>query len=318
MADAKNPKKPIDYFCEKCNFKCCNKKDYTRHTTTLKHKMLTLTDAKNPKLPLMVNHHKCECGREYKHRQSLHKHKKKCNYENEINKNEINYENKINKNEINEINYENEKSEISKNDYKDMFFAIAEKNNELQSMLVEQSKQMKELIPKIGNNNTSNSHNKFNLNVFLNESCKDALNIMDFIESLKMKLEDLEFTGKHGYVNGMTQIMLNGLSKLDVTKRPVHCSDLKREIIYIKDNNIWEKDKTKEKINQAIRKVHKKNLNQFPNWVEKHPNLEDMHSDDGVHFVNIIENTMNEDTSENGKKVIKNIMKEVYIDKKND
>ena len=235
-------KSPL-YFCEKCNTKTNNKKDFDKHLLTAKHKKLTnvndmLTDFhKNMPNCIFI----CKnCNTNFKHSSSLSRHKKKCQQENQ----EIN-------NEIPQITPE-------------LIMSVLQQNKELQQMLVEQNKTIIELSKNntmTNCNNTTNSHNKsFNLNFFLNETCKDAMNIMDFVDSIKIQLSDLEKVGKNGFVEGISSIIVKNLNSLDESKRPVHCTDSKREVMYVKDENKWEKENENNvKIRKAIKKVAYKN-----------------------------------------------------------
>jgi hypothetical protein len=153
----------------------------------------------------------------------------------------------------------------------------------------------------------------------LNEKCKDALDIMDFVKSLQVQLEDLENTGKFGYVQGISRIFIRGLKELDIHKRPIHCSDLKRETIYVKDKDVWEKDNEKKKVKIAIRHIADKNFKQLNSWVDKNPEAKDIESKKHLEYMRIINKSTggytNEEDDENFNKIIKNVSKEVIIDK---
>ena len=230
------------FHCIICDFHCSKKSNFDKHIMTRKHentaKMLTNTDTKNAEnadINLDANNFICECGKEYKHRQSLHNHKKQCNNIQQNLKDDF----IINKDFIMMILKQNQE--------------ILKENGELKYMIMDTQNQIIKVIEN-GNNTTNinntttntNSHNKaFNLNFFLNETCKDAMNIMDFVDSIQLQLSDLEKMGEIGYVEGISNIIVKNLSALDVSKRPVHCTDKKRETIYIKDENKWEKDEEK-------------------------------------------------------------------------
>jgi hypothetical protein len=167
-------------------------------------------------------------------------------------------------------------------------------------------------------NNTTNNH--FNLNVFLNEKCKDALNLTDFVDTLKVKLKDLENTARLGYAEGVTQIFINGLSELNVHKRPIHCSDSKREVLYIKDQDTWEKeDEERTKLSKAIKTIGNKNIQQIKEWQKANPEYNNPESKQNDRYMKMICNVMSGSTVEeqqsNLQKVIKNVTKEVIIDK---
>lgn len=227
--------------------------------------------------------------------------------------------NKVNNKLNNKLNNKS-KSENTENTentesyfYKDLVMKVLKQNDDLQSILNEQqkqhSKEIQEMIPKLGN---VTNHNKFNMNIYLNEYCKDAVNISDFVHSLNIDADDLVNTGKNGFVKGITTIFVNGLEKLDESKRPIHCTDVKREILYVKDNDNWAKDANKEKIKMAIKHVSNKNMKQISTWVDDHPSCMDCEE-----YINIIMNSTCENKNAQEKytdQIIKNIAKNVVID----
>jgi hypothetical protein len=314
MSYKKTTKKTTIFTCEKCNFKCSKKQDYNRHILTRKHEMITNDYKKTPKNSKLYN---CECGKMYSHRQGLYAHKKKCTLVIENNCDE-----KIN----DEI--DNNKLIIEDNnvDYKEMFLEMMKQNQELQKTVVEQQKQytetINEIIPKIGNNNTTNTtnnNNQFNLHFFLNEQCKDALNITDFMKSIQVNMNDLIQTGKLGYVDGMSRIFVNALKDMDVTERPIHCTDIKRETVYIKDQDKWEKDKdNKDKLKKTIRTIEKKNLKMLPKWQEENPEYRNLESKKSNEFMELSITALGgqDDKDKSEKKIMKNILKEVILEKK--
>uniref|UniRef100_A0A6C0C4S4 C2H2-type domain-containing protein n=1 Tax=viral metagenome TaxID=1070528 RepID=A0A6C0C4S4_9ZZZZ len=257
MACQKISCKKSIFICEKCTFKCSNKYNYNKHLLTKKHKILTNTDTNTYNIDVkhVKNIFMCECGKEYKHRQSLHNHKKICDYEKN---NEI----KINKKE--------------EEDYKELLHSVIKQNTELQKTITN-------LIPKIGN--TTNSHNninqKFNINVFLNEECKDALTMEQFIDKIEVSMGNLLLTKNKGIDEGISNIFIENMSKLSLYERPMHCTDSKRDIIYIKsdadngDDAQWEKDTDKEKIKRAIKRIESKQHKNLGIWMEEHPGWED-------------------------------------------
>lgn len=243
---------------------------------------------KKHKMKLDVNYEnrifECECGNVYKHRQSLQNHRKKC---------------------IKEINNE-------------LIIELIQANKELKQLLVEQNTKIMDIV-KDGKHVTNNTNN-FNLNFFLNEKCKNAINIMDFVSSLSLQLNDLEETARVGYVEGVSKIIIRGIQELDIYKRPIHCSDLKRETLYIRDKNIWEKeDKEKTKLKNAIKYVGSKNIKQIPLWVEKNPTCIDTTSKKNDEYMELIVNTMigssQEEQNDNINKIISKVIKETVIDK---
>ena len=288
----KNTSKNINYFeCIKCNFKCCKKGDFNRHILTPKHKMST----ESTEIHINTSNHICEnCNKNYKDRSGLWRHKQKCVV--------IIEEPKIAEN----VN-------IDLND-KNLMLTLIQQNNELQ-------KQMLEVI-KNGTNNTiiSNSHNKtFNLQVFLNETCKDAMNIMDFVDSIKIQLCDIESIGELGYVNGMSKLIIKHLNALDENMRPVHCSDPKRDSLYVKDQNVWEKeDADNNKIKKAIKYISHKNICALPEWKAKYPDCiysDSNRSDQYNHIVLEAMGGSGDNDAEKADKIVKKIAKVVTIDK---
>lgn len=290
MADIKNAD---IFFCEKCNFKCCKNSNFLKHLSTRRHQILTNDLQKNAKLNF-----NCDCGRNYKHRQSLHKHQKECKI---IKTNDLFVE-EVQTNQIEKLT--------------SLVFDVVKQNQELQKQVLELSK---EKMVVTNSNNTTNN-NKFNLNFFLNEQCKDAMNIMDFVKSLTLQLSDLETVGKIGYAEGISKVFVNGLKELDVSKRPIHCSDLKREILYIKDEGIWEKENEENtKIKYAIKHIAHKNVQQISDWQQENPDYTDPESVINEEYMKIISHSMGgftkEDDETNFNKIIKNVAKEVVIQK---
>jgi hypothetical protein len=301
----KNPNKtPTTYSCNLCYFNTSNKKDYNKHLTTRKHQMLINGDKKNP------TSYTCVCGKEYKHLQSIHRHKKSCRiYNNEIQKSDTN-------NNVNSINTETVLNLLTQNqEFKEIILEQQKENQILQTRLLEAVKESKT----VNNNCNNTTNNKFNLNVFLNEQCKNAMNISEFIDNMILSVEDLKNTGKLGYIDGITKIFTDKLRELDTCNRPMHCTDLKRETLYIKNNDEWSKEtEDKQKIKTAIECVANKNLNNLDSWKEENPNHEIMDSNEDKEFVQIMTNSlggMGSDREKNKQKIIKNVLKEVIVDK---
>ena len=252
------------------------------------------------------------CNKEYSGKSGLWKHKQKC-ISKESKENEL-------RNTIQE----------STNDIKmNMIMTLINKNTEIQNFLFEQNKKLMEQNAELykvnhttnSNNNNINSNNSFNLSFFLNEQCKNAVNMNDFISSLAVTIEDLERTGKLGYVEGITTILLNGLKEMDMYTRPIHCSDLKREILYLKNQDKWEKDDDKKtNFKKAIKSAAIKNLKQLPKWREENPDCEDMNSEASDVFVVISQKAMGGmDAKEEEKfhnSITKNILRNVTIEGK--
>jgi hypothetical protein len=307
------PKKPYIFECNICNYVCCHKRDYDRHIETKKHKNNENTTNDNHFCPKKPDSKKftCEaCQKSYSDRAGLWRHKKKCE----------STDSKDNKNMI---------LETLTTD-KDLIMMLIKDNNELRKMMMEQQSLMLENNNKVleicknGTHNTTNthtnSHNKaFNLNFFLNETCKNAMNIMDFAESIQLQLSDLEAVGKVGYVEGISNIIVKKLKSLDVTERPIHCADKKREVIYIKDEDKWEKeDEDNKKLRKVINNVSRKNERLLQKYKEAHPGCNYSDSKYSDQYSKLVIEAMGgagTTDAENAVKIIKNIAKEVVIDK---
>jgi hypothetical protein len=301
--------------------------------STQKHKILTNDLQKIPKIPDCANltvtkNNICECGNVYKHRQSLYKHKKFCELINSCdiitNHNSQSNHNNINSQNDNNNTYNNK----SPNFDKEILLELIEKNHDFQKeMFLDMQKQMFDFMKdKIGNNNSTNimnnSNNKtFNLQFFLNETCKDAMNISDFVESVKLQVSDLENIGKVGYIEGISNIIIKNLKALDVNKRPVHCADQKREVMYVKDENTWEKeDENNKKLRKAIRMIAHKNICMLKEFREKYPDCEEYDSSKNSQYNKIVYESMGgkgDDDYDKDTKIIKKIAKNVTIDKLN-
>ncbi len=301
--DYKNsPKLAKQFSCEKCDYVCCKQSDYAKHLLTLKHQKDdaddVLDDANSPKLAALYF---CECGKEYKHRQGLWKHKKLCDESNNI-----------------------QKSSSEENQIKvltNLVLDVVKQNQDLTNKLVDICSKNNSNT-NISNNNI-NSHNKtFNLQFFLNETCKDAMNIMDFVDSIKIQLSDLENVGNLGYVDGISKIIVKNLISLDETKRPVHCTDSKREVMYIKDEDKWEKEnENKQKMRKMIKHVTHKNSKLLKEFKTKYPGCEKSESKFSNKYDKLIIEAMGgkgDNDLEKEDKIIRNIAKKVTLDKTND
>jgi len=313
------PQKTPNFFCEKCAFTSSNKKDYGRHLRTRKHINNAELNQIEPKLPQKTQLHNCsQCNKTYSNKSSLWYHKQKCTIT--IQENLYEPTNTFTPELFIEILKEN----------KEIQNVLIEQNKELQNRLLEQNeelhKQIIELASKPSNsitNNTNNTTNntQFNLNFFLNETCKDAMNITDFVNSLQVQIADLEKTGKLGYVEGISGIFLRGLRELDYTMRPIHCTDLKRETVYVKDENSWEKDDDeKAKLKLAIQRIARKNMKTLPKWQQENPDFRILDTKENDSYMKIALNSMggqNEQEHEKYvEKIMRNVLKEVVIEKK--
>ena len=273
------------YCCKCCDFNASKKNDYDRHLSTQKHKNNISTTDDNEK---HAKKHTCNyCEKEYNDRAGLWRHKQKCQ----------------------EIICDIQQDDSSDKD--------------LIMMLIKQNSELLEVI-KNGTHNTTNSNNTitnktFNLQFFLNETCKDAMNIMDFVDSIKLQLSDLENVGKLGYVEGISNIITSNLKALDITQRPIHCADKKREVLYIKDEDKWEKeDEEKKKIKKVINRVVSKNQRLLPQFKEAHPDCVTAASRYSDQYNKLIIEAMGgrgDNDTEKEAKIIKNITTVTTIDK---
>ena len=302
-ATKKPPKTPSLFECNLCYFKCSKQSDYDRHIMTPKH--LNATEMLSNAIyftPKNAENFVCDkCCKNFKHSSSLYRHKKNCPII-----------------ENSENNQENDDKNIEKKD--ELINYLMKENQDFKNLILEIVK--KDTITNNNNNNiiNTNSHNKtFNLNFFLNETCKDAMNIMDFVDSLKIQLSDLENVGNLGYVAGISKIIVKNLNSLDETKRPVHCTDTKREIMYIKDDNKWEKEnEDKQKMRKVIKHVTHKNSKLFKEFKTKYPGCEKSDSKYSDKYDKLIIEAMGgkgDNDLEKEDKIIKNIAKVVVIDK---
>ena len=288
-----------NYYCEKCNYKCSKLFCWNQHLATSKHQNATESyiDA--------TLKYVCDCEKKFKHHSSFYRHKKTC---------------------IKQINNEVTDSTAESMDKDQLIVMLIKQNAEFKNMMIEQQTTMMKVIengthnttnnnPNI--NNTINSHNKtFNLQFFLNETCKNAMNISDFVDSIKLQLSDLESVGKIGYVEGLSKIIIKNLNALDVTERPVHCSDSKRDTMYVKDEDKWEKEsENNEKVLKAIEDIANKNSKMVKEWKHKNPECASSKSHKADVYSHIMIQAVCSNNDANNSKILKKIAKEVTIDK---
>jgi len=281
------PKTCPRFYCEKCDYGTSKKSSFDEHLFTLKHKksMIVNDCQSKPAQNLPENQkYNCQCGKIYKDNSGLWRHKKVCKHFSE----------------------------------KDIIFKILDDNSELRNMMLEI---VKKGLCNNSNNTTNNSNNKsFNLQFFLNEQCKDAMNLSEFVSSIVPTMEDLETTGRLGYAEGISRIFIKKLDEVGTNLRPVHCTDLKREVLYIKEGDKWEKDDdTKTTLTKAIKSVSRKSANNILVWRDKNRGCTDSDSRKNDLYLNIVSNSMpgstEEETEKNYNKIINKITKEVVVDK---
>lgn len=290
----KVPKSSDKFSCPSCDYTSIRKSQYTRHLLTLKHELLTNTNKKVQKVQDDKSFH-CACGSSYKFASSLCFHKKTC---------------KVTTVAEPVADADVLKVSSSGGISNEMIMKLIEQNGKLQEQLVSLSKE-KSVV-----NNIVNNTNNFNLNIFLNEKCKDALNISEFIESLKITLEDLQYSRSNGLVQGISNVMIRGLKELDIYKRPIHCTDVKRDTMYIKDKEKWEKDDNHDKMRNTIIKIANKERNAIKSWVDQNPNWMDK-EETQYEYLTLINKICEpiENDIKNEKKIIRIIGKEIILNK---
>ena len=278
------------YNCELCNYKTSKKNNYERHLLCAKHKKFTNIDNNEQRKYI------CLCGKEYSYRQSLYLHKKKCNYE------------KVETLKCEIINDEKNNSKLE-----ELILKLMDENNEFKEIIKKQQDQINELIPKLGNNNTTNNNttnNKFNINIFLNEQCKDAISINEFIQSIEISLKNLLTTKTKGIGIGLNDIINENMNKLSVYERPIHCTDKKRETLYVKHDK-WEKDVDKTHTINMLKGLQLQQIKSLHLWKEAHPNY--MEDEELKHEYMILVNKCTKPLSDSDKKLFKNLCDNTYI-----
>lgn len=269
------------YKCCFCDYNTLKKGDYGRHIQTDKHKNNEL--AVNSSEKTSNKSYICECGKSYKHNQSLYNHKKRCTICAISDKLEQTQTQDQKKSEDQHLNNDPISHNMilklftENNDIKNLLLIQQQQIMEQQKQLGEQQKQLIEFVPKIGNitNNNTLIKQNFNINVFLNERCKNAINMNDFIKQIKLTLEDLDLTKNKGLETGLSNAIIQTINKLSLFERPLHCTDPKRETLYIKDNDLWEKDSDKTKIKGALHNLNKAHFKLIQDWIAKNPDFKE-------------------------------------------
>ena len=318
MMTEKMPENAGKFVCNYCHFISSKQSNYLQHCSTRKHKMMTNDDNKNAiHEPTYICSH---CDKSYKTKQSLWVHKQKCNPPQKENISMVIHDDDdiINTTTMQKYIMQLVEQNV---ELKNMFIKKEEddniKINELSQLITEQSKQI--VIHNTTNNKTINN-TQFNLNVFLQQTCKDAINMSDFIDSLEINTKSLERTGTHGYVHGISKIFMDGIRKLKIHERPIHCSDLKREVLYIKDNNKWEKDEENKQFKKALATVVHRNMIQIVKWEKENPETSNPESKNYDFYFEVVRQSLGggdqDVTDRNNEKILKAIAQEVHIDKK--
>ncbi len=327
MLTKKSPKISKNFYCNKCDYRCSRQSEYNKHVSTAKHKRLTSV---NKKISENTQHFFCtSCNKQYKSRVGLWKHQQKCT------------------NVLDISNKEDPLPLLNMSGSPDMmlFVDLLKQNQEFKELMVEQSKQMHDMQTEIQeqqhenkqlqrqlidavkqtgnhvtNNTINNNHQKFNLNFFLNEQCKDAINMSDFLENMELDMEDLTETGRLGYVEGISRILVNKLRELDTYKRPLHCTDLKRETLYIKENDEWSKeDNSKETIKGLVNKVANKNCKNIKQWRDEHPEYNIFDSPENMEYMKLCDTILGglgeQECRQFRDTIVRNVIKEVMVNK---
>jgi hypothetical protein len=305
------------YCCQNCDYNTSKKCDYMKHLATDKHKINTMEVNGNNMEVQKVAQFICNCSRIFNTNGGLWKHKQKCTNNNTVNSNILEFQDNV-KVDMNDPN---------------LIIQILKQNEDFKQLIIDQNKtileqnnKLFELCKNAGNNNSNNnnhtnSHNKsFNLQFFLNETCKDALNISDFVKSIKPSLEDLEATGRLGYVEGVSNIILKNLNTLDSNMRPIHCTDIKREVLYVKDNDEWIKEQDEKPVlTKAIKVIANENIKNINEWRTSNPGCTLADSRKNDMYLKIVSNAMSGSSSDesckNINKIIGNVSKKVIIDR---
>jgi hypothetical protein len=330
IVNNKNHASTSKYTCVKCNFKCIKNSDWDRHLATKKH---------NKEVASSMQHssHVCSCGKSYSSRYRFNIHERSC-----ISSNTVEQVPHATSQSTSQSTSTSSTAIVSQQPVQqftmttDFIMELIHQNHELKNLLLEEREARREdkeeLIHIIDEkidilsakqstiiNNTNTNTTQFNLNIFLNEKCKDAITLTQFVNSLDVGPQHVEYTGVHGYVAGISKIFMDGLRQLDVCKRPIHCTDLKREILYIKEDNVWEKDNPeKSKFKKALNIVVRKNMQQVSTWVHENPSCEILDTNEYHLHLNIMRQCIGGDIAQedtNNRKIMRNIAKEVLIDK---
>ncbi len=308
METKKKLKKLPIFLCNLCDYSTCKKCNFDKHVSTRKHElMVSLETMETKKEQKVAQLNECEkCKKKYNTRSGLWKHVKICDYIPEPH-------------DLSSEDCQNMELNIKIINKDELVLKLIKDNSEMMKIIKGQQEQINSIIPKVGNitnNTTNNTTNNFNLNLFLNEKCKDAINISDFIDSLKITLDDLLFSKKNGISRGITDVMIKGLKELDIYKRPIHCTDIKRDTMYIKDEDKWHKDENHTTIKNTIVKIADKERTALHQWANENPDWMDTESKQ-IEYLTMVRSICEpiENYENYERKIIKHIEKEIIIDK---
>ena len=328
MPNKKSPKVAIYHTCIACNYICSKKSDFTKHLMTAKHEILTNPNKKSPKVATAYS---CICGKVYKHMSSLCCHRKTCNLY------IISDDTACNIADCNDTTT----SVLDISYQPNTIIELLRQNQEFKQLMIDQNKQMQETHAQLqqsyahntelqnqmvesfkeGKTITNNNHtsNKFNLNFFLNDTCKDAISITDFLRNINVHIDELEYIGNHGYVNGMTKMIMDRLKDMDITKRPIHCTDIKRETMYIKEDAGWSRDTDElSKLRKILSRISMNNYRTVPDWRIAHPDCEVMETHNYNFCYKMMRAILGDVEDEQIKldnKIIKTMAKELFVNK---
>ena len=302
-----NSKTATKFTCEICDFHCNKQSNFDSHLLTRKH--LGYSNDTNDMKKQQKNATDvttCECGKMYKHHSGLWRHQKQCMKEDTKN---VSVQDPSNNDLVHFLMKEN-------SEFKTMLMEMVKSNAELQKQMLEVCRtNQQQPSTNINNNNNNNKTTTFNMQVFLNETCKDAMNLKEFVDSIQLTLADFEMVGEKGLVDGLSNIIINSLRATDLNRRPIHCSDAKREVMYVKENDKWEKDGPKnDKVRHVVQNVEHKNIRLLVDYCKENPDCMDPDSPTNDNYLHM-SSIATSGTDEHLDKIITKIAKEVVIDK---
>ena len=329
MIHKNSPKVANIFYCECCHYNCSKKSDYNKHLSTAKHKKIHNDNKNSPKVAAQFC---CDtCSKTFKFHSGLSRHKQKCNNLNQIISEKLPSDtHELSKTDILQILKQNQVLLTSNQEFKSLMVDQSKQIHEMQMDIQERQEENQELqkqlieVVKLNGSNIQNqvinNNQKFNLNFFLNEQCKDAINMSEFIENMELDLEDLTETSRLGYVGGISRILVNKLLELDIYKRPLHCTDVKRETLYIKENDEWSKENhSKQKMNELVSKVANKNCKNIRQWTDEHPEYQVFDSPENMDYVRLTQAVLGglgyQECKQFKEKIIKSVIKEVMVNK---